>query len=236
MIDLGRDGDVFVLTMQTGENRFNRPFLEALHGALDTVEASTGAAALVTTGGDPKFYSNGLDLAWLGGDGQAEAGRFIGDLLRLFGRLVGFPVPTVAAINGHAFAAGGMFALAHDFRVMRADRGFFCLPEVDIRLPLAPGMTALVKNRLTPTVFRDAILTGARIGGADAQLRGIVDEAVGADEVLPRAIARAAALAGKDRQIDGTLKRGMYADLLAVLEGEAEDGGATDAAARAYSG
>jgi enoyl-CoA hydratase/carnithine racemase len=235
MIDLARDGDVFVLTMQAGDNRFNRAFVEALHGALDTVEASNGPAALVTTGGDPKFYSNGLDLAWLGGDGQADAGRFIADLLRLFGRVVAFPVPTVAAMNGHAFAAGGMFALAHDFRVMRADRGFFCLPEVDIRLPLAPGMTALVKNRFTPTVFRDTILTGARIGGAEAQLRGIVDEAVGADEVVPRAIARAAALAGKDRQIYGTLKRGMYADLLAVLAGE-DDRDATDAAARAYSG
>lgn len=227
MIDLRRDGEVFVLTMQTGENRFNRGFLDALHGALDAVESSTGAAALVTTGGDPKFYSNGLDLTWLGGDGQAEAGTFIGDLLRFFGRLVALPVPTVAAMNGHAFAAGGMLALAHDFRVMRADRGFFCLPEVDIRLPLASGMTALIKNRLAPQVFRDAILTGARIGGVDAERRGIVDEAVAADEVLPRAIARAAALAGKDRQIYATLKRSMYADLLAVLEADDPWAGAT---------
>ncbi len=220
MIDLRRDGDVFVLTMQSGENRFNRPFLDALNGALETIESTSGPAALVTTGGDPKFYSNGLDLAWLGGDGQAEAGSFIGDLLRFFGRLVGLPVPTVAAINGHAFAAGGMMALAHDFRVMRADRGFFCLPEVDIRLPLAAGMTALIKERLAPAVFRDAILTGARIGGADACARGIVEDAVAAEEVLPTAIARAAALAGKDRQIYGTLKRGMYAELLAVLSGD----------------
>jgi len=220
MIDLRRAGDVFVLTMQNGENRFNRTFLDELNEALDSVEASTGAAALVTTGGDPKFYSNGLDLTWMGGDGQAEAGSFVGDLMRFFGRLVGSPVPSVAAINGHAFAAGGMLALAHDFRVMRADRGFFCLPEVDIRLPLAPGMTALIKSRLTPAVFRDTVLTGARIGGADAQQRGIVDEAVAADEVLPRAVARAAELAGKDRQIYGTLKRGMYADLLAVLAGD----------------
>src|SRR6185369_10462166 len=113
------------------------------------------------------------------------------DVLRLMGRVLVLPVPTVAAMNGHAFAAGGMLALAHDFRVMRADRGFFCLPEVDIQLPLAPGMTALIKNRLSPQAFRDTILTGARIGGADAQARGIVDEAVPGSEVLTRAIARA---------------------------------------------
>ena len=220
MLDLRRDGDVFVLTMQSGDNRFNRPFLDALNGALDEIEATPGNAALVTTGGDPKFYSNGLDLTWMGGDGQREAGTFVADVVRLFGRVVALAMPTVAAMNGHAFAAGGMLALAHDFRVMRADRGFFCLPEVDIRLPLSPGMTALIKNRFAPATFRDMVLTGARIGGAEAQQRGIVDEAVAADEVRPRAIARAAALAGKDRQIYGTLKRGMYAELLAVLEGD----------------
>lgn len=218
IIDLRRDGDVFVLTMNAGENRFNRPFLNEINAALDEVERSSGSAALVTTGGEDKFYSNGLDLTWLSGDGASEGGGFISDVLRFLGRVLVFPVPTVAAMNGHAFAAGGMMALAHDFRVMRADRGFFCLPEVDIQLPLAPGMTALIKNRLSPQAFRDTILTGARIGGADAQARGIVDEAVPGGEVLAKAIARAAAVAGKHRAIYGTLKRGMYGDVFALLD------------------
>jgi enoyl-CoA hydratase/carnithine racemase len=216
LVDLGREGNVFVLTMRSGENRFNRPFLDALNQAFDTVERSSGPAALVTTG-EEKFFSNGLDLTWLSGDGRGESGAFINALLQLFGRVMALPIPTIAAINGHAFAAGAMFALAHDFRVMRADRGFFCLPEVDINIPLAPGMTALIKSRLTPNTFRDTVLTGARIGGTDARDRGIVDDAVPATEVLPRAIARAAALAEKDRGIYGALKRGMYADTLSIL-------------------
>lgn len=217
-IDLRRDGNVFILTMQAGENQFNRPFLDAFTRALDEVEHSSGPAALVTTGGQEKFYSSGLDLGWLAGDGQSEGGAFIRSVLRLLGRVLVFPIPTVAAINGHAFAAGAMLALAHDFRVMRADRGFFCLNEVDIKLPLAPGMTKLIHSRLSPTSFRDVILTGARIGGNEARDRGIVDDAVPAEEVLPRAVARAAALADKDRSIYGTLKRGMYADVLPLLE------------------
>lgn len=218
MIDLDRDGSVFVLTMQAGENRFNRPFLDALNRALDTVEASSGPAALVTTGGQEKFYSTGLDLDWLGGDGRDEAPRFVQSVIALFARVAGLGVPTVAAVNGHAFAAGGMLALAHDFRVMRADRGFFCLNEVDIGLPLHPGMVALVKHRLAASVLRDVVLTGARIGGAEACRRGIVDEAVPAPEVLPTAIARAAALAQKDRQTYAALKRGIHGDLLDALE------------------
>jgi enoyl-CoA hydratase/carnithine racemase len=217
MIDLRREGSVFVLTMQAGENRFNRPFLDAVNAALDSVEASTGPAALVTVGGQEKFYSNGLDLDWLGGDGQSEAPRFVEAVVALLGRVVGLGVPTVAAINGHAFAAGAMLALAHDFRVMRADRGFICLNEVDIGLPLHPGMVAVVKGRLSPQVFRDVVLTGARTGGADAAARGIVDEAVPLADVLPNAVARAAALAAKDRQTYAALKRGMYAELLHAM-------------------
>jgi enoyl-CoA hydratase/carnithine racemase len=216
-VELRREGAVFVLTMTSEDNRFNRPFLTALNEALDRVEASSGPAALVTTGGTEKFFSNGLDLTWLAGDGQSEGAAFVGDVMRFLGRLMALPVPTVAAINGHAFAAGAMMALAHDFRIMRADRGFLCLNEIDIHIPLAPGMAALVKNRLAVATLRDMVLTGARIGGEDARARGIVDEAVAASEVVPRAIARAAALADKDRATYGALKRGLYGETLAVL-------------------
>jgi len=218
IIDLRRDGEVFILTMQSGENRFNRSFVNAFNNALDEVERTSGPAALVTTGGEEKFYSNGLDLNWMAGDGASEGGGFVSDVLKLLGRVLVLPLPTVAAINGHAFAAGGMLALAHDFRVMRADRGFFCLPEVDINIPLAPGMTALIKCRFSPQTFRDTILSGARIGGTDAVQRGIVDEAAAAPDVLARAVARAAGLASKDRATYGALKRGMYADVFAILD------------------
>jgi len=223
IVDLKREGDVFILTMQGGENRFNPSFIGEMNRALFEVERSAGPAALVTVGGEEKFYSNGLDLGWLMGEGIKEWKNFIPEVLRFLGRVMAFAVPTVAAINGHAFAAGAMLALAHDYRVMRADRGFFCLPEVDIKIPLAPGMRALIQSRLSPTVFRDAVLTGKRIGGLEAKELGIVDDAVPPDQVLPRAVARAAALADKDRRIYGNLKRGMYAEALALLEsGEAD--------------
>jgi enoyl-CoA hydratase/carnithine racemase len=223
IVDLKKQGDVFILTMQAGENRFNRTFIDAMNQALDEVEKSSGPAALVTTGGEEKFYSNGLDLAWLVGDGEKERPQFVKSVLKFLGRVMAFPIPTVAAINGHVFAAGAMLALAHDFRVMRADRGFFCLPEVDINIPITPGMMALIKSQLSPNVFRSCILTGARIGGIEAKELGIVDEAVSAEQVLPRAMARATSMANKGRDIYGSLKRGMYAEAIALLESGAVD-------------
>ena len=219
-IEITREGAVFVLTMTAGENRFNRGFLDALNGALDEVEGERGPAALVTVGGTEKFYSNGLDLAWLGSDeGRSEGARFVEDAIRLFARLLMLPIPSVAAMNGHAFAAGGMLALAHDFRVMRADRGYFCLPEVDINIPLAPGMTALIQAKLAPRVVVETVLTGARLGGPQCLERGIVDAAVPGPEVLAHAIERAGALATKDRGTYGALKRGLYAAILPILDG-----------------
>ena len=214
MIDLTRTGPVFVLAMQSGENRFNRPFLEALNGAFDELEGSSGPAALVTVGTD-KFWSNGLDLDWLMASGEGP--DFIGDFLAFFARVLSLSMPTVAALNGHAFAGGAMFALTHDFRVMRADRGFFCLPEVDLGMPFAPGMNALITSKLDSRTASDLILTGRRIGGSEAVQLRVVDEIASADEVLPRAIARAEALSAKDRAIYGRLKRDVFAGAIELL-------------------
>ena len=217
-LDLERDGDVFVLHLREGENRFNRKFMDALFAALDEVEKSEGAAALVTTG-EGKFFSNGLDLDWMNGDGKAEMNAFMADVHRMFGRFLGFPVPTVAAMNGHAFAGGGMMALAHDFRVMRSDRGYFCLPEADIGLPFTPGMNALITAKLPRVTAHEAMLTGQRYGGADAARLGIVHEAVPEADVLPRALERARPLAGKNRTTQAAIKRRLYEAELAILEG-----------------
>ena len=219
MIDLERVGAVSVLRMKAGENRFNPPFLAALGEALDEVEASAGPAALVITG-EGKFFSNGLDLVWMRGQDPQALGRFLASFQALLARVLAFPLPSVAALNGHAFAGGAMFALAHDFRVMRADRGFFCVPEVDLGFPLAPGLMAILRARLPQPVLHEAIATGRRYGGPEAVAERIVEAAVPEPEVVPRAIERAAALAGKDRTALAALKRGLYAETLALLEGE----------------
>lgn len=89
-----------------------------IHEALDEVEAeSEGDSALVLTG-EGKFFSNGLNLPELSKLEAPDKDRFWQELTRAMGRLVVSPVPTVAALNGHAFAAGAVFALACDYRLM----------------------------------------------------------------------------------------------------------------------
>ena len=221
MIELERRDEVFLLRMTEGDNRFNPSSVAAWHGALDEVEASEGPAALVTTG-NGKFYSNGLDLDWMGARSDpGAASALVSDVIRLFGRVLAFPMFTVAAVNGHAFAAGAMMAMAHDGRVMRSDRGYFCLPEIDLGMPLAPGMTALIKARLSAATAHEAIVTGRRYGADECVAAGIVEAHAPEDEVVRDAIARALAHTGKDRAAVRVLKQGLYADVLPVLEADA---------------
>jgi enoyl-CoA hydratase/carnithine racemase len=217
MIELQKEGDVFVLRMVADDNRFNARFISRLNQALDEVQASTGPAALVTTG-EGKFYSNGLDLEWMGGDGQGQVREHITNVHNTFLRVLTFPMITVAAINGHAFAAGGMLTLAHDYRVMRADRGFFCMPEVDIKIPFTKSMDILIRARLPKMVAHEVMCTGKRYGGMEAAQRQIVDHAVSEQEVLPRAIEIAKSFAEKDRNTLTAIKRQMYADVIEVFQ------------------
>jgi enoyl-CoA hydratase/carnithine racemase len=214
---LDRDGEVFVLDLGDGENRFSPDRVAAVGAALDEVAAAEGPRALVTTASG-RFYSNGLDLEWLAAHPDQRAG-YVGSVQRLLARLLALPVVTVAAVPGHAFAAGAMLTLAHDFRVMRADRGFWCLPEVDIGLPFSPGMSALVQARLTPQTAHEAMVTGRRYGGTDALAAGLVDAAVAEDAVRDTALELARGLTGKAGDTLGTIKARMYAPALAALTG-----------------
>jgi Delta3-Delta2-enoyl-CoA isomerase len=213
MPTLKRDDDVYVLDLGDGENRFHPDWLTAVNGALDEVEQSP--APLVTTASS-RIYSNGLDLDWLGQHGD-QLQTYVAEVQGLLARMLAFPVPTVAAIPGHVFAAGAMLALAHDFRVMRADRGFFCLPEVDINIPFTPGMAALIQGKLLPATAHEAMTTGRRYGGTDALAKGVVDDAVPEEDVLPRALERARALTGKNPQTLAAIKTQMYVGPLAAL-------------------
>lgn len=215
MVKLDRKDDVFVLTMDNAENRMNQEWLDGMNSALDQVDKAPDPLSLVTTGHD-KFFSNGLDLEWIMGSG-VDMPRFVADVERLFARVLAAPYITVAACNGHTFAAGAMLALCHDFRVMRSDRGFFCLPEVDIKIPFTPGMNSLIMSRMPVTSAHQVMVTGTRLGGEEAEQLHIVHQAVGADEVLTTAVAIASEHGGKDRNTLATIKERMYEETIRLL-------------------
>jgi enoyl-CoA hydratase/carnithine racemase len=215
MIDLTRDGDVFVLRMDRDENRFSPEMLDALQAALTTVADAEGPRALVTTG-TGKFFTNGLDLDWLGAN-QDRLGWYLDQVDALFARVLSLPCPTAAAVNGHAFGAGAMLSLAHDHRIMRADRGFWCLPEVSLNMPFPDGMQALVVARLPTLTAHEAMVTSRRYGAAEALAGRIVEATASEDEVVAAAVDRLRPLAAHAGANLAGVRTHLHADVLATL-------------------
>ncbi|MDP9116443.1 MAG: enoyl-CoA hydratase-related protein, partial [Actinomycetota bacterium] len=182
---------------------------------LAVVAATDGPRALVTTASG-KFFSNGLDLDWLSQHGD-EFLAYVVNVHSVFARVLALDVATVAAIQGHAFAGGAMLALAHDFRVMRADRGFFCLPEVDINIPFTRGMSALIQAKLSARTAHEAMTTGRRYGGTEALEAEIVDAVAHEDDVLSAAVELARPLTGKAGPTLATIKSRMYPHAMDAL-------------------
>ncbi|KAI9504292.1 hypothetical protein GGI25_004297 [Coemansia spiralis] len=218
---------LFVLHLNNGiENRFTLHFVQEITRALDFIdskldsiedndERARGGALITTSTG--KFYSNGLAIE----AAMSQGDEFYLPYLRMLARLLTFRIPTVAAINGHAFAGGCMFAMAHDYRVMRADRGWIAMNEVDIGIPLSPGMAAIVKCKITQqNHLRDCLLAGHRFKSSDAVSAGFVDRAVSEDKLLDTAKEYALAMAPKASGLNEKLhliKAEMYRETVILL-------------------
>jgi len=212
-ISLSYQDNIAILNLGDDENRFSLAFLDDINAALD--EVLDKAQGLVTTG-TGKFYTNGLDLDWVLAHGD-QMQWYVNRVHAVFSRVLTLPIPTAAAVNGHAFGAGAMLAMAHDYRTMRSDRGFFCFPEVDIRIPFTTGMAALIQAKLTPQAAVASMTTGRRFGGADAAHYGLVDAAAVEDAVVADAVGMVIPVAGKDSGTMGAIKSTMFAGAVAAL-------------------
>ena len=212
---LEQRGSIFILDLGDTENRFNFDSVSQLVSFLDRVDAAPGDKALVTVARG-KFWSNGLDLDWMIANG-IELTDLVVAVQELFARILEASYPTVAVIQGHCYAAGGMLALAHDVRFMREDRGFLCFPEVDIKMRFTPGMNSLLTGKLSAQTAHQAMVLGRRYTAPEAEAAGIVDGIFSETDLETHAIAYAETLVGKDPATIASIKQTLYAPTLALL-------------------
>jgi enoyl-CoA hydratase/carnithine racemase len=212
---LSRDGQVWLLDLGETENRFNADSIAELDALLDEVENADGPRALVTkaTG---KYWSNGLDLDWMLAVPE-RAGPLLAAVQGVIARVLAMPVPTAAALTGHVYAAGAMLSVAHDWKVMRIDRGYWCLPEVDLGLPFPPGMNAILTARLPRRTAHEAMVTGRRYTAPEALEAGVIDATASVDQVVAAAVEQVAPLARQAGPNLREIKARLYADALAAL-------------------
>lgn len=189
------ESDVAIITIDRGENRMNDEFIDQVNGAMDEALRHPELKAIITTGGGEKFYSNGLDLIWM-----MEIQRSYPDYLltfierwhNLMIRMLTCPVLTIAAVNGHAYAGGGILSMAHDLRIMREDRGYWCMNEAQMGFIVPDYICKFYSTKLGGHGARaliESVTYGRRYSATEAKLHGIVDDTCAAAQLLPRALA-----------------------------------------------
>jgi enoyl-CoA hydratase/carnithine racemase len=221
LVDYTLDDSVAIISMNSGENRFNFPFFEAFLKVLDQIEHVTEANVLVVKSSHEKIWSNGIDLDWfvpaVEKEGQEVRDKFLSEMFSFMRRILIFPMPTIAAITGHAFAGGAFLSFAHDFRFMRSDRGWLCLPEVDLGIPLGPVFVALSKRALPMYLFEEMQYTGKRLTAQECEAHHIIMKACYLDDLMNEALTFAKGLK-KDRDIIRKMKSETHKRILAVID------------------
>ena len=222
-IEIKMEDKVAVVTLNEGENRFNPEFLSQVMRALDSVENETEANVLVVNSAHDKIFSNGIDLEWLlpvfQKNDKATAKGFIEAMMAMFKRVLLFPMPTIAAITGHAFAGGAIWACYFDFRFMRSDRGYLCYPEVDLGIPFLPGMLAGMKKAIPRHTLEDMVLTGKRLTATECQAGHIITKACPMETLMEETLGFAKTL-NKKRSTVAAMKADLNKEVVYALEHE----------------
>ena len=212
-LGLEKKGKIFVVTLNSPStgNAINTESLSDHKEILAELEAVEDNSAVVVTSSDPKSWCVGLDLDWIRTQNYKESGEIFCEIEEVFCRWALLSLPTIACITGHCIAGGAFLSSVMDFRLMRADRGWYAFTEIDVKIAPSPKLYLMADLLSNKQAVRELMLTGRRIGGDEAQKLGLVDESHLHEKLLPRAMEFANQLSQKDlktyRKIKHLLKR-----------------------------
>nr|WP_320191154.1 enoyl-CoA hydratase/isomerase family protein [uncultured Desulfobacter sp.] len=222
VIEWKKQNGVAIVSMCNAANTMNKIFSQNFNQCLDQIESDAHVKSIILTGLDAKNFSQGIDVEWIGEklatNQDQEVIDFMYEMNDVFKRLLLFPVPVIAAINGHAFGNGAIIACACDFRFMRKDKGFFCFPEVDIGIPLLPGMIALVRKALPEYIFNHMVLSGQRMTAVDLEHANVLVKACENQEDLMKEAMAFAASFDKKRGIFRELKNRVHKRVIRIMD------------------
>lgn len=186
MIEVELDQPVATLRLAHGKvNALDLELLEALSGALDQVSSSEAKAVVLTGAG--RSFSAGVDLQRLTRDGTAYLERFLPALDVALEKLFTFPLPVVAAVNGHAIAGGCILVQACDRRLMAAGEARIGVPELRVGVPFPPLAFEIMHSALAPNVAQWLMTSGQTLAPDIALQYGLLDEVVEPDHLMSHA-------------------------------------------------
>lgn len=189
------------------DNRFTPETIPAIIEAITYIRTEGDAKPLITTSTSPKFFSNGLDF-----ERALATPNFFDQLyyplMRVF---LEFPYPTIALVNGHAFAAGFMVAECHDYVVMNPDKGWLCMNELEFGAPLMAGLMSVFRVRFGVQLTHKITLNAHRFSAKEALKDGLITALGGLPEA--EAIAQRVAKFSNSPSY-GQIRKELFRELL----------------------
>lgn len=215
MIELDRQGEVAVVTLAHGKvNALDLELLRELGAALGECEE---AGAVVLTGRGAAF-SAGVDLVRLDAEDADYLADFLAELDACFRRLLLFPRPVVAAVNGHALAGGWVIACASDVRLAAEGSATVGVTELAVGVPFPRAAFEAFRLATPPQLVASLVLRARRVPVAEAAALGMLDELVPPERLLPRALELAREMAPTPSAAIAVTKRQLRAGALGSSE------------------
>jgi enoyl-CoA hydratase len=197
-------------------NAIDLDLAEAFENTLATIEERDETGALVITGVG-RCFSGGLDLKAVPTYDRSRQQAMVMAVNRMFGRLYGLPLPTIAAVNGHAIAGGVILTLACDYRIGAEEDYKLGLAEARVGVVYPVAAMAIVKSELAPATAKTMVLTARNYNPQEAVKMGVLDELQPSDRLLTRALEVATEMAALPRSSYRQVKRGLRAQALASI-------------------
>lgn len=224
IVNWTKDETVAIVTMNNGENRHNPAWTRRMLEVFNEITADEEIKALVLASSDEKFWNLGIDTVWMTEILEKNDIKTLSEWFyennKVFRFLLMCPFPSIAAITGHAFGNGIMLAGACDFRFMRSDKGFLCLPEIDLGIQLTPAMIEWMKRAIPYHLFIRMKWSGERIGAVELEKHNVIVQACeNADETVKAAVAYGKQFK-KSRTTLAEMKKRTYKHIIDKMEKE----------------
>ncbi|MCF8480935.1 MAG: enoyl-CoA hydratase/isomerase family protein [Rhodospirillum sp.] len=198
---------VLLLTLNRPDklNALSKDLLEDLVAALSGAATDPSVGCVILTGSG-RAFSAGADTADMLERGVASYAD--PERLARWAAIQDFPKPVIAAVNGYALGGGLELALMCDI-VLASETAKFAAPEIKLGSFPGDGGTQRLPRSVGKSFAMQMILTGAMVDGTLAERKGLVSEVLAPEDLLPRSIDIASAIAGLSTAITPYAKRAV---------------------------
>lgn len=186
----------------------------------DDKAGAGGALIIVGRLDQDRFFSNGFDFPEVI---KTPGLGFIYNnfTLPIMSRLLSFPIPTIAALNGHTFAAGFCLALSCDYRVMTSGKAWACMNEIQFGAPFPHSFSAIFQEKARdPSLIRAICLEAKKFTPQELLKHGLVDQlADGGSKGVLEAATKLGQKVGVNAVsgVFGLIKKGIYFKTLQAM-------------------